>query len=72
MRKVAGRWGSLVAALAVAALVLPSSGPAQGTGPSADLTLTNADSPDPVQSGATLTYTVTVRNQGPTRPPTSR
>jgi uncharacterized repeat protein (TIGR01451 family) len=65
MRKVAGRWGWFVAALTIAALGLPASGPARGTEPAADLTLTNVDSPDPVQSGATLTYTVTVHNKGP-------
>jgi uncharacterized repeat protein (TIGR01451 family) len=65
MRTVAGRSGWFVAALAVAALGLPASGPAQGVDPAADLTLANVDSPDPVQSGATLTYTVAVRNGGP-------
>jgi hypothetical protein len=33
--------------------------------PRADLVTTNSDSPDPVQVGQTLTYTITVRNQGP-------
>jgi uncharacterized repeat protein (TIGR01451 family) len=33
--------------------------------PQADLSLTKADSPDPVQTGQTLTYTLTVDNDGP-------
>src|SRR5687767_9302108 len=33
--------------------------------PSADLSLTKSDSPDPVAVGGSLTYTLTVRNQGP-------
>src|SRR4029077_16301693 len=33
--------------------------------PSADLSLSKTDSPDPVTVGATLTYTLTVANQGP-------
>src|SRR5262249_31675413 len=31
----------------------------------ADLAITNVDSPDPVSPGATLTYTITVTNSGP-------
>jgi hypothetical protein len=46
MRGVRARWGWVVAALAVAALGLPASGPAQAVDPAADLTLTNADNPD--------------------------
>ncbi len=33
--------------------------------PQADLTVSKGDSPDPVAAGATLTYTVTVTNNGP-------
>jgi uncharacterized repeat protein (TIGR01451 family) len=33
--------------------------------PDADLVVTNADSPDPVSSGATITYTQTLTNTGP-------
>jgi uncharacterized repeat protein (TIGR01451 family) len=33
--------------------------------PSADLSLVKSDTPDPVTSGALLTYTIEVRNQGP-------
>src|SRR5256712_2190391 len=32
---------------------------------SADLSITKTDNPDPVNAGATLTYTVTVTNSGP-------
>src|SRR5207245_3255172 len=32
---------------------------------SADLSITKTDNPDPVNAGATLTYTVTVTNGGP-------
>jgi uncharacterized repeat protein (TIGR01451 family) len=57
-----------VGVLAVGALLaarLPATAPAQGTELSADLVLTKSDSPDPVMTGATLTYTVEVRNEGP-------
>jgi len=37
--------------------------------PQADVALTKSDSPDPVQQGSVLTYTVTVENLGPARPP---
>jgi uncharacterized repeat protein (TIGR01451 family) len=33
--------------------------------PSADLAVTKTDSPDPVRAGGNLTYTITVRNNGP-------
>ncbi len=33
--------------------------------PSADLTITKTDSPDPVKEGSNLTYTITVTNSGP-------
>ena len=33
--------------------------------PAADLSVTKADSPDPVKAGQNLTYTITVRNNGP-------
>src|SRR5947209_10996941 len=32
---------------------------------SADLSVTKADSPDPVNTGSNLTYTITVTNNGP-------
>jgi uncharacterized repeat protein (TIGR01451 family) len=34
-------------------------------GAGADLSITNTDSPDPVTLGSPLTYTVTIRNNGP-------
>jgi len=37
---------------------------------SADLAITNTDSPDPVVVGNNLTYTITVSNNGPTSPAT--
>ena len=33
--------------------------------PMADLSVTKTDSPDPVRAGGNLTYTITVRNNGP-------
>lgn len=52
----------LVAALLVAAAAL-----GQAPQPSADLQVTKADRPDPVTAGSNITYTVTVRNNGPDR-----
>jgi uncharacterized repeat protein (TIGR01451 family) len=37
--------------------------------PDADLAVTNADSPDPVSPGGTITYTQSVRNDGPDAAP---
>ncbi|HEU4889596.1 MAG TPA: DUF11 domain-containing protein, partial [Thermoanaerobaculia bacterium] len=37
--------------------------------PDADLAVTNADSPDPVSPGGTITYTQTIRNDGPDAAP---
>jgi uncharacterized repeat protein (TIGR01451 family) len=58
-----------VATLAAVALGVaahhPPPAPAQGTEPSADLVLAKSDSADPVTTGAPLTYTVEVRNDGP-------
>ena len=36
-------------------------------GDGADLAITNTDSPDPVALGSPLTYTVTIRNNGPSQ-----
>jgi uncharacterized repeat protein (TIGR01451 family) len=36
-----------------------------GSGPGADLTISKADAPDPIQPGSDLNYTVTVANNGP-------
>src|SRR5262245_41468501 len=44
----------------VAALALPSLALGQ-----ADLSVTKTDSPDPVSAGASLTYMITVTNNGP-------
>jgi uncharacterized repeat protein (TIGR01451 family) len=61
---VAGFAGVAVVAVAVV-VVAPALAPAQETTPSADLSLTKSDSPDPVVSGAQLTYNIEVRNLGP-------
>jgi uncharacterized repeat protein (TIGR01451 family) len=62
-----GAAAGLVVFVAVA-LLGPTGGPtrarAAGQDP-ADLSVTISDSPDPVASGATLTYTLTVHNAGP-------
>jgi uncharacterized repeat protein (TIGR01451 family) len=61
--------GGLAAAVAIAvAIGLPVGAPAGGT-EQADLTLINSDSPDPVVTGATLTYTIEVGNKGPAAAP---
>lgn len=39
--------------------------PVFANGQTADLSLTKEDSPDPVTAGASLTYTITVNNEGP-------
>jgi uncharacterized repeat protein (TIGR01451 family) len=46
-----------------AILAFPGAAPAQVSG--ADISVTKSDSPDPVAVGADLTYTITVRNDGP-------
>ncbi len=38
---------------------------ASPSGPSADLSITKSDSPDPIVAGGTLSYTITVMNSGP-------
>jgi uncharacterized repeat protein (TIGR01451 family) len=55
---ITGLCVSTIASLAVA------SASAQAPDP-ADLVLTKSDSPDPVQQGKVLTYTITVHNNGP-------
>ncbi len=64
MRDAGTRAGLIAAVAALVALALPASGPARGE-LEADLSLTNLDSVDPVATGATLTYTIEVRNAGP-------
>jgi extracellular elastinolytic metalloproteinase len=44
---------------------LQAFGPAAPPEPAADLSITKADSPDPVQRGMELTYTINVTNDGP-------
>jgi uncharacterized repeat protein (TIGR01451 family) len=46
--------------------------PSPSEGPIADIRVTIADSPDPVQVGQDLTYTITVSNGGPSTAPTVR
>jgi uncharacterized repeat protein (TIGR01451 family) len=55
----------LLSSLALGAIVAPPVGSQGGEPPSADLSVSKSDSPDPVTSGTQLTYTVEVRNQGP-------
>jgi uncharacterized repeat protein (TIGR01451 family) len=57
----------VVAMLAGTVLSLPAAAPGQEAG--ADLSVSKADSPDPVAIGADLTYTITVRNDGPAPAP---
>jgi uncharacterized repeat protein (TIGR01451 family) len=64
-----GRWELLAAVLVVAGLLalLLTAGHAEGQGPalSADLAVTQTDSPDPVRTERTLTYEITVNDLGP-------
>ena len=64
-----GRMGSavgvLISSLALGAILAPPAGSQGDQAPSADLSVSKSDSPDPVTSGTQLTYTVEVRNQGP-------
>ena len=55
--------GALVLGILVAMLVVYSGGAAAVVG-ATDLSITKADSPDPVTQGNNLTYTITVRNTG--------
>src|SRR4051812_14872368 len=65
-RILRGRAGvASAAALALAAIALPAAGGAAAASDPADLSLTLSDSPDPVATGATLTYTAKVHNAGP-------
>lgn len=54
----------LIAVLPVALLALAATGSAAPTG-TADLRITNADNPDPVGVGSTLTYTIGIEDLGP-------
>ncbi len=71
-RILGGRVGGTavaVALLAAATALLPAGGAPARAGAAvsdpADLSLTISDSPDPVTTGATLTYTLKVHNAGP-------
>ena len=56
----------LLLLLSVLVFVSPAETKRIGAAPaSADLSVTNVDSPDPVNTGSNLTYTVTVNNIGP-------
>jgi uncharacterized repeat protein (TIGR01451 family) len=55
----------LLALVPIAVLSVVPAGSAAPTPGSADLRITKTDSPDPVQIGSTLTYTVKVENLGP-------
>jgi uncharacterized repeat protein (TIGR01451 family) len=57
----------IVAALAGAITSFPAAAPGQEAG--ADVSVAKTDSPDPVSVGADLTYTITVRNDGPAPAP---
>jgi uncharacterized repeat protein (TIGR01451 family) len=60
------RVSAVSAALAVLGLLALFGGASQGaSAPSADLSLTKTDSPDPVATGAPLTYSIKVANAGP-------
>jgi uncharacterized repeat protein (TIGR01451 family) len=63
----------IVAMLVIGALLVflakgGPAAPAAGTPDPADLSLTKADSPDPVTEGSQLTYTINVSNAGPDAP----
>lgn len=59
------RFAALAAALVGSASLFAL--PAHAQQPSADVSVTKADSPDPVTAGSSLSYTVTVANGGPDR-----
>ena len=58
MKSLAGRGGLLLLAVAMLA-------PATADAATADLAISNSDSPDPVKEDALLTYTIGVSNAGP-------
>src|SRR5436190_17171448 len=64
MKKIAAI--SLLLLLSVLLFVSPAETKRGHAAPaSADLSVTKEDSPDPVNTGSTLTYTITVNNNGP-------
>src|SRR6476619_2368631 len=60
----AGRFAWFLALVPIAALGFATMGSAAPAG-STDLKITKTDSPDPVNVGATLTYSIKVENLGP-------
>src|SRR2546428_10417885 len=64
MKKIAA--SSLLLLLSVLRCVSPAEPKRGQAAPaSADLSVTKVDSPDPVNAGSNLTYTITVTNNGP-------
>lgn len=67
----AGSLGGTVGNDVVSAIAIPLGGPTDavdynfGELPTADVEVTKSDTPDPVQPGGSLTYTLVVRNNGP-------
>jgi len=67
----AGSEGGTVGNDVISAIAIPLGGPTTaidynfGERPTADVQITKTDSPDPVVPGTTLTYTLVVRNNGP-------
>ena len=67
----AGSEGGTVGNDVISTIAIPLGGPTTaidynfGERPTADLQITKTDSPDPVVPGTTLTYTLVVRNNGP-------
>ena len=60
-----GRFVAIVALFALAIVLIGAPGESDAAPGDADLQLTKTDNPDPVTVGATLTYTIEVRNLGP-------
>jgi uncharacterized repeat protein (TIGR01451 family) len=56
---------ALRAVIAASILVMLAAGTVAGGVPEADMQITKTDSPDPVVPGGQITYTITVRNNGP-------
>jgi uncharacterized repeat protein (TIGR01451 family) len=61
----AAQCACLLVMVAFVVLTLTSLGSAAPSPDSADLTITKADSPDPVRVGGSLTYAIQVNNRGP-------
>jgi uncharacterized repeat protein (TIGR01451 family) len=63
MRKLG--WSTTLALVAFATVLLAASPAPSAPGDVADLSVTKADSPDPIGVGGLLTYTIVVTNDGP-------